>query len=111
MTMKWPTPFFSIVFSLCVLCVSAVNSSVFAADKIEYNRDVRPILAEHCFACHGPDSASRKADLRLDKREAAVESQTIVPGNPDESELVLRVFATDRDEIMPPPKAKKPLSA
>jgi hypothetical protein len=77
--------------------------------SIEYNRDVRPILSEHCFACHGPDSASRKADLRLDKREAAVEAEIIIPGNPDDSELVRRIDSTDRDEVMPPPKAKKEL--
>ena len=59
-----------------------------AADKLEYNRDIRPILAENCFACHGPDSAARKADLRLDRRDDAVKAEAIVPGKPDESELV-----------------------
>src|SRR5262247_2197528 len=57
------------------------------AGKIEYNRDIRPILAENCFACHGPDSAARKANLRLDKRDMAVEAGIIKPGKPDESEL------------------------
>ena len=52
--------------------------------KLEYNRDIRPILAENCFACHGPDSAARKADLRLDRREAAVEAGAIAPGEPDD---------------------------
>ena len=77
--------------------------------KIEYNRDVRPILAENCFRCHGPDSASRKADLRLDRREVAVESGAIVPGKPDESGLVERVFSSDPDQMMPPPAIHKEL--
>ena len=58
---------------------------------IEYNRDIRPILAENCFACHGPDSAARKADLRLDRREVAVEAGAIVPSEPEASELVARI--------------------
>ncbi len=54
----------------------------------EYNRDIRPILAENCFACHGPDSASRKANLRLDQRDAAIKAEAIVPGKPEKSALV-----------------------
>ena len=64
--------------SLC-LCASVVGSSARAADKLEYNRDVRPILAENCFACHGPDSAARKADLRLDRRDDAVKAKAHRP--------------------------------
>ncbi len=82
-----------------------------AAEKLSFNRDVRPILAENCFACHGPDSASRKADLRLDRREVAVKAGAIVPGKPDESELIHRIFATDNDEVMPPPSIHKQLTA
>jgi hypothetical protein len=81
-----------------------------AAAPLEYNRDVRPILAEHCFACHGPDSASRKADLRLDRREAAVAAGAIAPGDLEQSELVARITSDERDEVMPPPSIKKPLS-
>ena len=76
----------------------------------EFNKDVRPILQENCFACHGPDSAARKADLRLDKRANAVESGGIVPGDPDGSELVSRIYATDKTEVMPPPKSHKTLT-
>src|SRR5207247_1054079 len=76
---------------------------------LEYNRHVRPILAEHCFQCHGPDSAARKADLRLDQREAAVKAGAISPGVPDESELVRRIFAEDASERMPPERIHKPL--
>ena len=82
-----------------------------SASKIEYNRDVRPILAENCFACHGPDSAARKADLRLDRREDAIEMKAIVPGDPKKSTLVERILADDPRELMPPPKSHKKLTA
>src|SRR4051794_18070974 len=65
------------------------------ADAIEFNRDIRPILSENCFACHGPDSAARKADLRLDRREVAVELGAIVPKDPEASELVARIDEED----------------
>ena len=81
---------------------------------ISYNRDVRPILSENCFACHGPDSAARKAGLRLDRFEDATAKRkgeaAIIPGKPDQSPLVTRVFATDPDDIMPPPKSHKQLT-
>ena len=73
----------------------------------QYNHDIRPILADNCFACHGPDSASRKANLRLDRREAAVEMNAIVPGKPDESEILKRIVSHDPEERMPPPATKK----
>jgi len=78
--------------------------------KLEYNRDVRPILSEYCFSCHGPDSAARKADLRLDRRDDAVKAGAITPDDPDASELVARVTAAEADQVMPPPASKKPLS-
>ncbi len=78
---------------------------------VEYNRDVRPILAENCFACHGPDSAARKADLRLDRRDDAVEMAAIEPGKPEESMLVERINATDPHERMPPKESHKTLTA
>ena len=79
-----------------------------AADSgLEYNRDIRPILPDNCFACHGPDSASRKADLRLDQREAAVEMSAIAPGKPDASELIRRILSDDPDELMPPPTSQE----
>jgi hypothetical protein len=82
-----------------------------AAEKLSFNRDIRPILAENCFACHGPDSASRKADLRLDRQDVAVKIGAIVPGKPDDSEMIHRIFATDSGEVMPPPSLHKQLSA
>jgi hypothetical protein len=82
-----------------------------APGKLEYNRDVRPILADNCFACHGPDSAARKADLRLDIREEAIKGEAIVPGKPDQSPLVERIFTKTKSELMPPPKTNKTLTA
>ena len=96
--------------------VAATKSHVKAssAKTVYYNRDIRPILSENCFACHGPDSASRKADLRLDRYDDAIASRkgsaAIVPGNPSRSELVARISTVDADDIMPPLKSHKKLS-
>jgi hypothetical protein len=95
-------------FALVSLVLAASGAG---ADPVRYGRDVRPILAEHCFACHGPDGAARKAKLRLDVRDVAVARSALVPGKPGESKLVARIFSEDPDEVMPPPKAKKPLTA
>ena len=94
-----------------VLLVLACGLSAKAESPVEYNRDIRPILFDNCFACHGPDSASRKAGLRLDRQADAAEMGAIVPGKPDESELVRRILSTDESEIMPPPKSHKKLTA
>jgi len=75
-----------------------------------FARDIRPILAAKCFACHGPDEEHREAELRLDVRGAAVKAAAIVPGEPDRSELVRRVFSDDPQVRMPPPDAKQSLS-
>ncbi|HUS34002.1 MAG TPA: DUF1549 domain-containing protein, partial [Verrucomicrobiae bacterium] len=86
-----------------------------SSKTVRYNRDIRPILSENCFACHGPDSASRKAGLRLDRSADAIaarkESQpAIVPGDPSKSELMARILNKDEDDVMPPPKSKKTLT-
>jgi len=94
---------------LTVGCVFATLSPLVAAD-LKYNRDIRPILADNCFSCHGPDSAARKADLRLDQRAVAVDRKAIVPGNLAESELIRRLLSTDPDEMMPPPASHKKLT-
>jgi len=78
-----------------------------AAGDVSFNRDIRPILVENCFSCHGADGAARKADLRLDERDAAVEAGAIVPGDPDSSTILDRICSTDPDTVMPPPAAKK----
>ncbi len=100
--------------ALSILFVATLAAAAFqasAADKLEYNRDIRPILAENCFACHGPDSAARKGDLRLDRREMAMQMTAIVPGKPEESALVSRIHSDNPDERMPPPESKKELTA
>jgi hypothetical protein len=100
-----------IVAAAAVLAFVPLSTSSRADDRPEYNRDIRPILAENCFSCHGPDSASRKAGLRLDQRDKAIEAEAIVPGSPDKSAVIQRVCAEDPAEVMPPTKTLKKLTA
>lgn len=79
-----------------------------ASAPVDFNRDIRPILATQCYACHGPDEKARKADLRLDVRDVAVKSGAIAPGKAAESKLLERITSKDPDEVMPPVKSKKP---
>ena len=79
-------------------------------EPLEFNRDIRPILAENCFYCHGQDGNKREADLRLDVREAAVSAGAIVPGEVGASTLLERIHSTDPDVIMPPPESNRRLS-
>src|SRR5215475_4737046 len=81
-----------------------VTNSLAATSSLQFNRDVRPILAENCFACHGPDKNQRKAKLRLDVREVAIEREAIVPGKPEQSKLIEHIYTTNEDDLMPPPK-------
>jgi hypothetical protein len=78
---------------------------------LEFNRDIRPLLSDNCFQCHGPDKNNRKAELRLDVREEALQKEAFLPGKPDQSELVKRLHSKDPDEVMPPPDSNKKLSA
>ncbi len=82
-----------------------------AAQSIDFSREIRPILAEHCFACHGPDAAARQAELRLDIRQEAIDAGAIVPHNPEASDLVDRIRTRDRDLMMPPAEFPKRLSS
>lgn len=88
--------------------------AAFGDEPIQFNRDVRPILAEKCFACHGPDKNKREADLRLDNGEGAFEKRdgktALVPGKPADSELVRRITTSDADERMPPAEFQKTLT-
>ncbi|MCM2371782.1 PSD1 and planctomycete cytochrome C domain-containing protein [Aporhodopirellula aestuarii] len=81
-----------------------------SAERVEFNRDIRPILSDNCFYCHGFDEAHREAGLRLDTFEGATESDAIVPCDPDESELMRRILSDDPDEVMPPPDSERSLS-
>jgi len=79
--------------------------------SISYNRDIRPILSQNCFYCHGPDAGKRKGKMRLDIREEAIKKEAFVPGNPLKSELVKRINSKDPEELMPPPASAKTLNA
>jgi mono/diheme cytochrome c family protein len=102
------------VATLCWLSVAyLISGSALAqnpAAELQFNRDIRPILADHCFACHGPDAAHREAELRLDVRDDAIAAGAIVPGDAGKSGLVARILSDKPDERMPPPEAKKDLS-
>jgi len=98
------------------LACFALVSVAAAAPKVDFNREIRPVLSDNCFACHGPDAKKVKAGLRLDVREVATKplksgETAIVPGEPGESELVRRVFApADSYDLMPPDKSHKTLT-
>ena len=99
---------------LCVsscLAASAIGPSAQAADDIDFNRDIRPILSDNCFACHGPDANHRKGDLRLDIREDALGSKAITPGKPEMSKLIQRILSDDPEQVMPPKDSPKRLTA
>jgi hypothetical protein len=117
------------IASLCIVTATAalIAGSVFAAPKqigaahkrapiiphqatLSFNRDIRPILTENCFSCHGPDRAQRAANLRLDNRTDALTRGVIVPGRPDKSPLVQRVEGAGGKPIMPPVSSHKKLT-
>jgi hypothetical protein len=101
------------------LAVGVAAATVAAAaspePSIDFNRDIRPILSDRCFACHGPDAEDRQAGLRLDLRDAATAALTsgataILPGRPEASEILARVSSADPDVVMPPPRIGKPVT-
>ena len=82
-------------------------------ERLDFGRQIQPILSDKCYACHGPDEGAREADLRLDRRDSATAGgklAAIIPGDSRSSLLREHIFSDDPDEIMPPPEAKKPLS-
>ena len=112
------SPLRSIVLAagLASLLPAAPLTAAEPAPSIDYNRQIRPILSNNCFKCHGPDAAERQAELRLDLRDQALApaesgSPAIVPNKPESSPLVSRIFATKKSLLMPPPKSNKSLTA
>src|SRR5438270_5853293 len=95
------------IYAFALAIAAAGTAEAAPGARIEFNRDVRPILAENCFACHGPDRAQRKATLRLDQRPAAMERGAIVPGSPERSKLVARIETAQPGQLMPPPASHK----
>jgi hypothetical protein len=96
-------------FLVLVGLAGAWKANQLRANDPDFTREVRPILARYCFKCHGPDERYRKARLRLDEEKSAHQS-VIVPGRPEESELIERIFSADADTVMPPPSTKTALS-
>jgi hypothetical protein len=98
----------------CLLGQVAVHSAdklaAPASPPISYNAQIRPLLSDKCFRCHGPDQNARKAKLRLDQAESAVAKKAIVPGQPDQSSLVSRINSRDPKQVMPPPEVPKSLT-
>ena len=111
----WQRFRFSIFWTTIGVIAFATNTftiPVFAAEPVLFNRDIRPILSENCFYCHGPDEKHREGELRLDTSAGATaplgDHAAVVPHKPDLSALLKRVSSNDPDEQMPPPKSKKP---
>jgi hypothetical protein len=102
----------SIRRALAALSVVILVGTGRAADlpALDFNRDIRPILSENCFYCHGQDGNKREADLRLDDRAAAIEVGAIVPGDPGASTMLERIHSTDPDVLMPPPNSNRRLT-
>jgi hypothetical protein len=95
-----------------VVCINFLTAAPAGATRppVSYDRDIRPLLSDKCYRCHGPDAEARKADLRLDTREG-ITGDVVITGKPDDSELVRRITSDDPDERMPPPDSKLTLSA
>ena len=114
MMMKSFFPFTIVALTSSWIIAAEAPSAKSEASPIRFNRDVLPILAENCFACHGFDPAAREADLRLDTREGALSNTNgtpaIQPGDPEASLVIARILSPDPDEVMPPPKTGKRLS-
>ncbi len=104
----------TVLLPVISLLLSHVASGAVQDPDIEFNRDIRPLLSDNCFACHGPDAGQRQADLRLDlgseNADELIEREIIVPGDPHRSELIRRVLSDDPDDVMPPADHRKRLT-
>lgn len=100
-----------VLFALAAIVANPGGPVAAGAAPVDFNRDVRPILSDKCFACHGPDEKHRKAKLRLDVGKAALDSGVLMPGKPEKSPLVERITSKDEEEQMPPAKSGKKLTA
>jgi len=110
----WPLPW--IWCSLMTFCFGfcgplSAQESLAPHAPVDFNRDIRPILSNHCFQCHGADAEARAADLRLDDRGVAVAHGAINPDAPTSSKLLARITSPEPGEVMPPPEANKPLTS
>ncbi|MGZ0173651.1 MAG: DUF1549 domain-containing protein, partial [Planctomycetales bacterium] len=105
---------FAVLLAVAVAAEASEAEASEAEQAVNFNRDIRPLLAKNCFACHGPDEGSRKSELRLDTLEGATAElegrRALVPGQPEKSGLVRRVESLDPDVVMPPPGSGHELS-
>ena len=117
--LTWSLPCLSvalhwIAIANCTLSFAIASDPAGFPDRIEFNRDIRPILSDRCFSCHGPDKNKREAETRLDTLEglhgSTDKTGPLVPGNPDASEMIRRIESLDNDKRMPPPEFAKDLS-
>lgn len=99
------------IWLVCCVFVFVASARAAQGQKLTYNRDIHPILSDNCFYCHGPDKNHRDGKFRLDIRESAIAKKAIVPEKVGDSKLVDRIFSSDPDDVMPPPKTHKTLSA
>ena len=113
--MKRTSEFHAALLAAGVLCgVWSAGAATATPAKIDFNRDIRPILSENCYTCHGPDANKLKSNLRFDVKESAFGKAksgeiAVVPGAPERSEMIRRLTATDPDDVMPPAKENKTL--
>jgi hypothetical protein len=113
--MSRPAPF-GLLVAVCITVALAVSTLAAEPAKLSFNRDIRPILSENCFQCHGFDDKTREAGLRLDQHDAAIKKTDsgvlpIVPGDAAKSDVLARVTSQDKDVMMPPPSTHKKLTA
>src|SRR5512147_2030771 len=101
--------------AVSVLCMALIAANAHAADSVRFNKDIRPIMSDTCFRCHGPDKSSRMAGMRLDLRDEALKPTRsgvtpIVPGDTEKSAIIQRIFAATPAKLMPPAYSHKSLT-